>query len=166
MCVYRERKNTHTYIYIVFYYKNVYKSILKNSIQNSKMGGSFKKLGLTYAHCTYWKWTSLIRVRLFATPQTIQSMEFSRPEYWSGYPFPSPGYLPNPGIEPRPPTLQMDSLPSEPPGKSKNTGVGSLSLLQRNFPTQESNWSLLHHRQILYHLSNREATLHTLLYIK
>ena len=44
-------------------------------------------------------------------------MEFSRPEYWSGYPFPSPGDLPNPGIEPRSPALQVDSLPAEPPGK-------------------------------------------------
>ena len=41
-------------------------------------------------------------------------MEFSRPEYWSEYPFPSPGDLPNPGIEPRSPTLQVDSLLSEP----------------------------------------------------
>jgi len=40
-------------------------------------------------------------------------MEFSRPEYWSGYPFPSPGDLPNPGIEPRSPALQADSLPTE-----------------------------------------------------
>ena len=54
-------------------------------------------------------------------------MEFSRPEYWSGYPFPSPGDLPNPGIEPRSPTLQADSLSAEPQGKPKNTGVGSLS---------------------------------------
>ena len=44
-------------------------------------------------------------------------MEFSRPEYWSGYPFPSPGDLPNPGIKPRSPALQADSLPAEPPGK-------------------------------------------------
>ena len=43
-------------------------------------------------------------------------MEFSRQEYWSGLPFPSPGDLPNPGIEPRSPTLQADALPSEPPG--------------------------------------------------
>ena len=42
-------------------------------------------------------------------------MEFSRLQYWSGYPFPSPGYLPDPGIEPGPPTLQVNSLPSEPP---------------------------------------------------
>ena len=57
-------------------------------------------------------------------------MEFSREEYWSGLPFPAPEALPDPGIEPRSPTLQADSLPSEPPGKPKNTGVGSLFLLQ------------------------------------
>ena len=51
-------------------------------------------------------------------------MELSRPEYWSGQPFPSPGDLPNPGIEPRSPALQTDSLQSEPPGKPKNTAVG------------------------------------------
>ena len=45
------------------------------------------------------------------------SMEFSRPEYWSGQPFPSAGDLPNPGIEPRSPALQVDSLPAEPQGK-------------------------------------------------
>ena len=44
-------------------------------------------------------------------------MEFSRQEYWSGLPFPSPGDLPNPGIEPGSPALQADALPSEPPGK-------------------------------------------------
>ena len=80
-------------------------------------------------------------------------MDFSRPEYWSGKPFPSPGDLPNPGIEPRCPTLQVDSLPAEPPGKTKNTGVGSLSLLQRIFPTQESKQGLLYCRQIIYQLS-------------
>ena len=60
---------------------------------------------------------ALSRVRLFATPCTIQSMEFSRPEYWSGWPFPSPGDLPNQGIKPRSPALQADSLPAEPQGK-------------------------------------------------
>ena len=44
-------------------------------------------------------------------------MEFSRQEYWCGYPFPSPGDLPDPEIEPGSPSLQADSLPSEPPGK-------------------------------------------------
>ena len=58
-----------------------------------------------------------------------------------------------PGIEPRSPSLRADSLPAEPPGKSKNTGVGSLSLLQQIFPTQESNWGLLHRSWILYQLS-------------
>ena len=65
---------------------------------------------------------SLSRARLFATPWTVayqapQSMEFSRQEYWSGLPFPAPGDLPNPGIEPESPALQADALPSEPPGK-------------------------------------------------
>ena len=61
-------------------------------------------------------------VRLFATPWTVArqaplSVEFSRQESWSGLPFPSPGHLPNPRIEPGPPALQADCLPSEPPGK-------------------------------------------------
>ena len=63
------------------------------------------------------------------------------------------GNLPNPGTEPRSPSLQEDSLPSELPGKPKNTGVGSLSLLQGIFSAQESIWGLLHCRQILYQLS-------------
>ena len=79
--------------------------------------------------------------------------EFSRPEYWSGLPCPPPGDLPNPGIQHRSPTLQAESLLSEPPGKPKNTRVGSLSPLQGIFPTQESNWVLLHCRRILYQLS-------------
>ena len=69
----------------------------------------------------------------------------------------TPGDLPNPGIEPRSPALQADSLPAEPQGKPKNIGVGSLSLLQQIFPTQESNQGLLHCRQILYQLSYQEA---------
>ena len=63
------------------------------------------------------------------------------------------GGLPNPGIEPRSPTLQADSLPAEPQGKPKKTGVGSLSLPQGIFLTQESNQGLAHCRQILYQLS-------------
>ena len=64
----------------------------------------------------------LSRVRLFATPwtvtqQVLPSMGFSRQEYWSGLPFPSPGDLPNTGIEPRSSALQADALTSEPPGK-------------------------------------------------
>ena len=67
-----------------------------------------------------------------------------------GSPFPSPGDLPNPGIKSRSPTLQMDSLPAEPQGKPRNTGKGSLSLLQGIFVTQESNQGLLHCRLIFF----------------
>ena len=61
----------------------------------------------------------------FMTPWTVahqipQCIGFPRQEYWSGLPFASPGHLPNPGIEPRSPALQADSLLSEPPGKSNN----------------------------------------------
>ena len=59
---------------------------------------------------------------------------FSRQEYWRGLSFPPPGDLPNPEIEPMSPALQVDSLPSESPGKPKNTWVGSLYLLQGNLP--------------------------------
>ena len=57
---------------------------------------------------------------------------------------------PNAGLSP---ALQVDFLLSEPPGKPKNTGMGSLSLLQEIFPTQELNWGLLCCRPILYQLS-------------
>ena len=61
----------------------------------------------------------------FVTPWTVahqapQCIGFPREEYWSGLPFPSPGHLPNPGIEPRSPAVQADSLLSEPPGKNNN----------------------------------------------
>ena len=70
---------------------------------------------------------SLSRVRLFGTPWTVAyqaplSMGFSRQEYWSGLPFPSPGDLPNPGIKPGSPALQADALTSEPPGKPLSAG--------------------------------------------
>ena len=88
------------------------------------------------ARCMKVKVKSLSRVRLFATPSTIayqapRSMGFSRQECWSGLPFSSPGNLPDPGIEPRSPTLQANALPSEPPGKLENvvqfSSVQSLS---------------------------------------
>ena len=64
----------------------------------------------------------LSHVRLFATPWTVAcqaplSTGFSRQEYWNGLPFPSPGNLPDPGIEPASPAWQEDSLPPAPPGK-------------------------------------------------
>ena len=65
---------------------------------------------------------SLCHVQLFVTPWSVAyqaplSIGFSRQEYWSGLPFPSPGHLPYPGIKPGSPALQTDTLLSEPPGK-------------------------------------------------
>ena len=108
-------------------------------------------------HCLKGTWE-------VAKPPATQSLwlaALGRPHGWytpwdspcqNPQPFPSPGGLPNPGIKPRSPTLQADSLPAEPPGKPKNTGVGSPSL-QWIFLTQESNRGLLHCRWILYQLS-------------
>ena len=70
---------------------------------------------------------------------------------------PPPGDLPKPGIESRSPGSQANSLPSEPPGKTMNTGVGSLSLLQGIFPTPELNQGLLHGRWIPYQLSYQRS---------
>ena len=61
-----------------------------------------------------------------AAHQAPLSIGFSRQEYWSGLPFPSPGGLPNTGIKPRSPTLQADALTSAPPGKPLNTRIQSL----------------------------------------
>ena len=109
---------------------------------------------------------SLSHVHLFANTwivahQAPLSMGFSRQEYWSGLPFPSPGDLPNPGIKPRSPTLQADSLLSEPPGKHwtnstvyvKQTlsfilGLWNLDSLQQGMPMWialckiSAHWSL------------------------
>ena len=86
---------------------------------------SFKKMQLfvSFLLSLKWKVNWLSPVWLFVTPWTVahqapQSMGFSRQEYRSGLPFPSPGDLPNPGIKPGSPALQADTLPSEPPGKS------------------------------------------------
>ena len=65
-------------------------------------------------------------------------MGFSRQEYWSGWPCPSPGDLPNPGIEPRSPTLQADSLPAEPQGKSP-----LYACLQDTAPLRAPNYSMI-----------------------
>ena len=66
------------------------------------------------------------------TPRTIQSLEFSRPEYRSGYDSVSPGHLPNPGIEPRSPALQVDSLPAEPQARSAH----NLEVAGRHYRTR------------------------------
>ena len=119
-------------------------TFLKNrSNQNTHTGLGRQRDCYSAKHCLLWqrnrkvkmgpKWLRtletvrvrvklLSRVRLFATPWTVAyqappTMGFSRQEYWSGLPFPSPGDLPDPGIKPRSPTLQADALISEPPGK-------------------------------------------------
>ena len=84
----------------------------------------------------------LSHVRLFVTPWTVAyqaspSMGFSRQEYWSGLPFPSPVDLPDPGIKPGSPALQADALPSEPPGKP-NGYLAALILIQRKLPRWHS----------------------------
>ena len=126
---------------------------------------------------------SLSHVRLFATlwieaHQGPLLMGLSQQKYWSGLPFYFPGDPPDPGIKPRSPALKAEPLLSEPPGKGRevslpvvsdslrshglycpwdspgqNTGVGSLSFLQRIFLTQKSYQGLLHCRWILYQLS-------------
>ena len=95
------------------------------------------------------KGKSLSRVRLFAASwavayQAPPSMEFSRQEYWSGLPFPFPGYLPDPGIKPGSPALQADALPSEPPGKSWTENQTCVPFIDRQI-------------FILIHCTTREA---------
>ena len=98
--------------------RNKYK-VLSNS-KSFKRINMKNKTVLTHTYTSENKSPSVLSETLL-TPQTIQSMELSRPEQWSGSTFPYPGYLPNPGIKPRSPALQEDSLPAEPPGKTTHT---------------------------------------------
>ena len=99
-------------VFFFYFFQTVVLSLLRlYEFLHAKM-----KNTSSYKSFSYNMWKLLSRVRLFATPWTIQTMEFSRPEYWSGLPFPSPGELPNPGFKPRSPALHADSLLSELPG--------------------------------------------------
>ena len=88
----------------------------------------------------------LSHVQLFVTPWAVAyrappSMGFSRQEYWSGLPFPSPGDLPDPGIEPGSPTFQADALTSEPPGKpvaQKEEAFSVVKTVKRQWITMSS----------------------------
>ena len=82
----------------------------------------------------------------------LQSMEFSRPEYWSGQPVPSLGDLPNPGIEPGTPALQADSLQTELSGEPKKVKVRSLSSV-RLFATL---WTVAHQASLSVGFSRQE----------
>ena len=84
----------------------------------------------------------LSRVQLFATPWTVAyqappSMGFSWQECWSGLPFPSPGDLPDPGIEPGSPTLQADALLSEPPGITQTSLKGNKTKQNKTLECQK-----------------------------
>ena len=86
-----------------------------------------------------------------------------RTREWVAYPFSVD--LPDPGIKPGSPALQADSLPAEPQGKPKNTGLGNLSLLQGIFLTQELNWGVLHCRRIFYQLSYQGSPLKSIEFV-
>ena len=99
-----------------------------------------------------WKWVAQSCLTLCdPVAYTFHGILQARILEWLTFPFSRGSSHPRDWT--RSPTLQADSLPAEPQGKPKNTGVGSLSLLQWIFPTQESNWGLLHCRQTLYQLS-------------
>ena len=116
---------------------------------------------------------SLSRVQLLTTPfatlwtlarQTPLSKGILQARILEQVAMPSPRGSFQPGIKPRSPTLQVNSLPSGPPGKPKNTGVGSLFLLKGNLLTQEENWGLKHCRRVLYQLSYQGSSFNLVLY--
>ena len=96
------------------------------------------------------KWRSLKSYPTLCNPVdcTVHGLLQAKILEWVSFPF-------SRSSSPRSPALQADSLPAEPQGKPKNTGVGCLSLLQQIFLTQESNWGLLHCTRILYQLSHQ-----------
>ena len=128
------------------------KYYLKKTTLFSKLNGILLTQGEEIPHAQgkgkappkpWKKMKSLSRVRLFVTPGTVAyqaplSMEFSREEYWSGLPFPSPGDLPHPGIEPGSPALQAEGLLSEPPGKPKMVGGANSNLESKPIPTRDA----------------------------
>ena len=96
------------------------------NLENSVVATGLDKLSFHFnpKESEKWRWNYkfLSHVQLFATPWTLHSMEFSRPEYSCGWPFPTARDFPNPGIEPRSPTLQVVSLPAKPQGNPRNWG--------------------------------------------
>ena len=137
----------------------LYKLITLKSESESRsvMSGSLRPHGL------YMGWHSLLQ-GIFPTQgsnpglprcgQILYQLSHKRsPRILEWVAFPSPGDLPNPGIEPRSPTLQADSLPAEPQAKPKNTWVGSLAFLQGTFPIQEWSQDYLNCRVTFYQLS-------------
>ena len=137
----------------------------ENKKQNDEVGDSFteKYWARDSVAGTMWAWGwsemkgseshSVVSNSLDPMDYTVHRILQARILEWVAFPFSRD--LPNSGTEPRSPALQADSLPAEPPGKPKNTGMDSLSLLQGIFPTQELNRGVLHCRWILYQLSSQ-----------
>ena len=86
-------------------------------------------------------------IRLFATPWPMQSMEFSSPEYWSGWPIPSPADLPNPGIEPGSPALPVDSLATELSGAQERF-FRENSVFSHMLPKSNSSFCIFNNNQL------------------
>ena len=112
-----------------------------------------QSIGKSNHHLKYILALSLSCVQLFVTPWTVAhqsplSMGIIQTRILEQVAMPSSRGSSQPGIKPRSSALQADSLPAEPQEKSKNTGLGSLYLLQWIFTTQESNQGLLHCRRI------------------
>ena len=134
-----------------------------------------------HLHCMYHYWDcfseSCSVVSNSLQPPTIQSMEFSRPECWSGQPCPSPGDLPNPGIKSRSPTLQADSLPAELAGKPRLVStrcyfVPSPSVCQRQSSVKANvkfvlclNGPLIYHQYWNKFTSSKQASQQNYLYL-
>ena len=145
-----------TFLYLLVYYKGYRASLVAQLVKNPRamretwiqsLGWEDALEKQTATHSSILAW----RIPMDCSPpgSSVHGDGFSRQEYWSGLPCPPPGDLPNPGMEPRSPALQVDSLPAEPQGKPKNTGVGSLSLLQGICSTPGWNPGLPHCRWIL-----------------
>ena len=100
---------------------------MPNSFQTQRVMNKIMKKDLLYATgarvLSRFSCVRLLVILWTVAHQAPLSKGFSRQEYWSGLPFPSPGNLPHPGIEPRPSELQADSLPSEPPGNKGAAGL-------------------------------------------
>ena len=107
---------------VSYFLEDFYKSKLFPHPRECSRRCKWREPGRSLCFDNFYQLKSLSRVQLFATPWTVAyqaplSMGFSRQECWSGLPFPSPGDLSNPGIEPTSPSLQADALASEAPGK-------------------------------------------------
>ena len=103
-----------------------------------------QKLALHKWKVKYTRWSAMLIGSLKWLPWTIHCMEFSRPEYWNGWPFSSPQDLPDTGIEPRSPAWKVDSLPAELPVKPEtfygflqilHPGVGRVRTERTHLPT-------------------------------